>query len=256
MNKNGWLNRAIFHAVRGAVRLVYPKTTVEGTENLPAGEGCVVVGNHTQMNGPIIGEIYFPGPRRTWCASEMMELKEVPGYAFQDFWSQKPKRVRWFFRLLSYIIPPLAVAVFNNALTIPVYRDARIVSTFRRTMESLKAGENVIIFPEYDKKYNHILYDFQSQFIDVAYFVWKQTGTRLAFVPMYIAPRLRRVVLGPPIRFDGAQPIAKERERIKTYLMDEITRIAEALPEHTVIPYRNIPRKEYPSSRPGKGGEK
>ena len=42
-----------------------------------------------------------------------------------------------------------------------------------------------------------------------------------------------------------------ERNRICTYLMDEITAIAEALPEHTVVPYRNVPRKAYPTNRAG-----
>ena len=32
--------------------------------------------------------------------------------------------------------------------------------------------------------------------------------------------------------------------------MDEITAIAESLPEHTVVPYRNIPKKDYPTNRP------
>ena len=40
-----------------------------------------------------------------------------------------------------------------------------------------------------------------------------------------------------------------ERSRIRDYLMQEITDIACALPEHTVVPYRNIPKKYYPSNK-------
>ena len=50
---------------------------------------------------------------------------------------------------------------------------------------------------------------------------------------------------GVPVTFDPNAPIAQERERICTYLKEEITRIARALPEHTVIPYRNIPKRDY-----------
>jgi len=32
--------------------------------------------------------------------------------------------------------------------------------------------------------------------------------------------------------------------------MREITEIAVSLPEHTVVPYRNIPKKLYPSNIP------
>ena len=39
------------------------------------------------------------------------------------------------------------------------------------------------------------------------------------------------------------------KKRISDYLSDEITKIARELPEHTVIPYRNIPRKYYLSNK-------
>ena len=32
--------------------------------------------------------------------------------------------------------------------------------------------------------------------------------------------------------------------------MDGITEMALALPEHTVVPYPNVPKREYPRSRP------
>ena len=85
----------IYLATKGLVRLFYPKIEVVGAENLPDSP-CLVVGNHTQMNGPIACELYFPGNRYTWCAGQMMHLKEVPAYAYQDFWSHKPKATRCF----------------------------------------------------------------------------------------------------------------------------------------------------------------
>ena len=79
----------LYRLIKGLVQLFYPRMEVVGTENLPD-EPVIVVGNHTQMNGPIACELYFPGKRYIWCAGQMMHLKEVPDYAFQDFWSQKP----------------------------------------------------------------------------------------------------------------------------------------------------------------------
>ena len=54
--------------------------------------------------------------------------------------------------------------------------------------------------------------------------------------------------LGKPIKFSAVTPIVEERRRICDYLMREITDIARSLPEHTVIPYRNIPKKYYPTN--------
>lgn len=239
----------LYRCIKQLVRLFYPKTAVVGGERLPA-EPVVIVGNHTQMNGPIVSELYLPGRHYTWCAAEMMELKAVPAYAYRDFWSGKPAAVRWLYKLLSYLIAPLSVLIFHNAETIPVYHDARIIGTFRRSVAALQGGASMVIFPEHDAPHNHILCDFQDKFIDLARFYYRKTGQELAFVPLYIAPALRTAYFGEPIRFRADAPIAEERRRICAALMDEITRLADALPPHTVVPYRNIPKREYPTNHP------
>jgi hypothetical protein len=239
----------LFKIIKWLVKVCYPKPRVEGAENLPD-EPVIIVGNHAQMNGPIVGELYVPCEPYIWCAGEMMCLKDVPEYAFRDFWSLKPKWLHPFYKLLSYIIAPLSVCVFNNARTIGVYHDARILSTFKNTVKTLQEGNSVVIFPEHDQKHNHIVYDFQDRFIDIAKLYYKKTGKELSFVPMYIAPKLKKICLGKPIHFQAEEPMDTERRRICAYLMDEITAIAEALPEHTVVPYKNIPKKDRPSNRP------
>ncbi len=239
----------LYKIIKAVVRFFYPKMEVVGAENLPD-EPVIAVGNHAQMNGPIVGELYYPGNRCTWCAGQMMHLKEVPAYAYQDFWSQKPRYIRWFYKLLSYLIAPLSVCVFNNANTIAVYHDTRLISTFRQTTEALQEGTSIVIFPEHDEPYNHILCQFQDKFVDVAKIHYKKTGQELAFVPLYIAPALKKLYLGKPIRFCAANPIKEERQRICNYLMAEITEIACSLPEHKVVPYNNLPKKSYLSNIP------
>lgn len=241
--KKPWL----FRFIKYIVRLVYQKTEITGLENLP-NEPCVIVGNHSQIHGPIACELYLPENYYTWCASQMMKLKEVPAYAYKDFWSGKPKPLRPLFKLISYIIAPLCVLLFNNARTIAVYKDNRVLKTFKESITKLENKNNVVIFPEYDKIYNNIIYDFQEGFVDLAKLYYKRTGKELSFVPLYLAPKLKRMHLGKPIKFSADKPIEEERRRICDYLMSEITDIARSLPEHTVIPYRNIPKKQYPKN--------
>ena len=190
------------------------------------------------------------GKHLTWCTGEMMHRKEVPAYAFQDFWSGKPGYIRWFFRLLSYAIAPLSECVFTNAHTIPVYRDARLITTFRESVAGLEAGAKIVIFPEHYDRYNNIVNDFQDKFIDVARLYKRKTGADLTFVPLYLAPRLKTMSFGKPANFNPAAPIGEERKRICAFLLEEITRLALEQPEHTVVPYPNIPKRDYPKSRP------
>ncbi len=238
----------LYRIVRWFVWLFSPKFRIVGAENLPK-EPCVIVGNHSHMYGPIGCEFYTPGPHYIWCAGEMMHRREVAAYAYRDFWSGKPKASRWFFKLLSHLIVPLSLLIFTNAHTVAVYHDTRLITTFRESISLLKAGCSIVIFPESYGEHNNIVHAFHDKFVDLARFYYKKTGKVLSFVPLYIAPRLRGAWFGKPIPFRPEAPIAEERERICALLREEITGIAEALPEHTVVPYRNIPKRDYPSSR-------
>ncbi len=238
-----------FRVIRWLVWFFYPKMDIEGAENLPQ-DSAIIVGNHSQMHGPICAELYFPGKRKTWCAHQMMYCREVPAYAFEDFWSRKPKWTHWFYKCLAYLLAPVSACVFTNAHTIPVFHDARLLTTFKQTITALQNEENVIIFPECYTPHNQIVCQFQDKFVDVAKLYWKRTGKCAQFVPMYIAPKLKKVYLGKPIPFCPENPMEAERQRICNYLMDEITAIATALPRHRVVPYPNISKKDYPCNIP------
>ena len=237
----------LYRFIKAMVRLFYPKTEFVGAENIPDGP-VVIVGNHAKMNAPIACELYLPGNHLTWTAGEMMHLKEVPAYAFADFWSHKPAYIRWFFRGLSYVIAPLSVCIFNNADCIGVYRDSRIVRTFKASIEALHDGKRIVILPEYDAPCNNIICDFQVHFTDIARMYFRKYKEEISFVPMYVAPDLKRVYLGSPARYDSSAPASKEMPRICEAMKKGITDMARSLPEHRVVPYPNLPKREHPSN--------
>ncbi len=236
-----------YRVAKWFLRLIYGKVESIGLENIPQ-EPAIYVSNHAQLNGPISSELFFPVERYTWCVGDLLDKKDARPYVFQDFWSQKPKRSQWYYKLMSYVVAPILHFVDTNANTIGVYHDARLLSTFKETIRSLQEGKSVVIFPEQDKPHNGIVYDFQEHFIDVAKLYYKRTGKEVLFVPFYVAPRLRQMHFGAPTRFSATADMDTERERIRRYLMDGITELARNLPEHTVVPYRNIPRKLYPKN--------
>ena len=250
MEQKTWKDRisyGCYRIIRWLVWLFYPKMKLEGVENLPS-EPCLLVANHCKMNGPITAELYVPGERAIWCAGEMMDWRAVPDYAFADFWSHKPGWCRWFYRLLSYAITPLSVCVFNHARTIPVWRDGRILTTFRKSVQKLEEGAKVVVFPECAERFNTIVNQFQEGFVDIAKLYYKRTKQALSFVPVYIAPALRKFIIGYPISFCPDAPKEAERRRICDALMQAITELAAAQPFHTVIPYNNVPKREYPTN--------
>ena len=235
----------LYRLICRTVWLFSPKYTLHGTEKLPD-QPCVIVGNHCQMYGPIAAELYMPRAHATWCIGEMMDRKEVPAYAFQDFWSMKPRALHWFYRLLSHLIAPLAEFVFTNARTIPVWRDARVMTTFRKSIEQLNAGADIVIFPEKNEPFNGILWQFQEHFADLARMYHRKTGIAVAFVPMYTAPRLRGIWFGDPVWYRPDAPDNEERTRICGAMMEAVTSLAAGLPRHIVVPYYNLPKNQYP----------
>ena len=235
----------LFIIIKFFVRVFSPKMQIEGESSLPT-EPSIIVANHAQMYGPIACELYLPEHCTIWCAGEMMKFKEVPAYAYQDFWSQKPVWSRPFYKLLSYLIAPLSVLVFNNARTIAVYKDGRLKNTFRDSLDELLKGNSVVVFPEHNQPHNPIVYEFQEGFVDIARLYHKRTGKEINFVAMYISPALGKMCLGEPVKYVADAPAHRERARICNHLMQEITHLARALPRHRVVPYPNISKKLYP----------
>ena len=86
-----------------------------------------------------------------------------------------------------------------------------MAKTFKDTVRELCDGNHIIIFPECPTEYNNIVNEFQDKFIDVARLYYKRSGKCISFVPMYNAVRLKKVLLGKPIKFDPNIPIDEMR---------------------------------------------
>lgn len=242
------ISRGFYKLIIWILYRVYPGYEIEGVENVPD-EPVIFIGNHSQIHGPLAGELYFPFDKKIWCAGEMMNFKEVPAYAYEDFWSEKPKTVRWIYKIASYLIAPLAVILFNNAGTIPVYHDTRILQTFKSTLSNLQEGKSILIFPEHKAEHNHIVCDFQQKFVDVAKMYYNKYGKCLSFVTFYLSPELRKICFSKPITYCPDNDITEERTRVCNYLMDAITKTAVSLPVHTVVPYINVDKKQFKKNK-------
>lgn len=234
-----------FRFIVWIIGLFYKGSEIIWQENIPD-EPCIFIGNHAQAHGPINAERYFPVKKLIWCDGPMMVRKEFPEYAYNNFWGGKPNA---FQRAFAHILAPLITYVFKNADALPVYRDMRIVKTYKASVDALEQGINVVILPECPEPYNEITNQFNEYFVDTARLYYKRTGKELLFTPFYHSKYLKKTVFGKPIRFDGANLIENERKRVCTYLMDEVTRLAKSLPVHKVIPFNTVDKKEYKNSK-------
>lgn len=244
-NKNKKKKGLFFRFCVWWVKLFYKKSEYIGLENIP-NEPCIITGNHSKAHGPVNAEFYFPTKKLIWCDGPMMYRKEFPEYAYNNFWGGKPN---FFCKIGAHLLAPLITYYFRNADALPVYRDMRIMKTYKASTDALEAGVNIVILPECPEPHNEITNKLNEYFVDVARFYYKRTGKELQFLPMYYAVGIKKVIFGKPIKFDSTAPIEEQRKVICEYLMAETTAIAKSLPVHKVIPFNNVPKKQYKNSK-------
>lgn len=238
----------LYKFVKIFVRMFVRKSEFFGVENLP-NEPALIIGNHSQLHGPFACELFFPTYKYIWCRGEMMHIRQVPKYAMENFFFDKPKGTKWFYKIISCLIAPLIGYIMSRSDTIAVYRDSRLINTFRDTIKTLDDGAHIVIYPECDDHYNEIVNDFNRKFVDVAKMYYNKTKIELQFVPMYIAVELKKVVFGKPIKYDHTITIEEQREIICNYIKNQITKLAKELPAHRVVPFLMTDKKNYPMSK-------
>lgn len=221
----------MYRLTRRTVRFFYKKYKVDIAKSEPA----LYIGNHCKAHGPLAYTFYFPPKKMIWVIGEMFDRKTVPEYAYEDFF--RNNRPKWFFKFLSRVISRPFSYLIRNAETIAVYKDFRVVSTLKKTVAALQEGNSIVIMPECRKPYNDVLFEFQDNYIEVARLYYKATGLCLKFYPTYLAPKLKRIVVGEPITFNPNESIVDEKLRINSYLKEEITKLYSTLPKHRAVLY-------------------
>ena len=169
-----------FKMIEKIARVAFKKSEFYDVDKIP-NEACFIISNHSQLFTPIGCQLDFPTSKVIWSTGEVASTKEFPKYAQTVFWGNKKKSVKWLYKILSYILAPIFSYVIRHADTLPVYRDARMLSTFKYTVETIHNGTNVIILPESPVEYNHIVNEFNDKFIDAARFYYTKYKKELYF---------------------------------------------------------------------------
>lgn len=231
--------KLMFRIFRFFVKVFYRKPKVIFQEELNYDKPIVYVCNHCKAHGPISYYLLGRNRIRIWCTHEIMFWKSCPKYCYETFLNgnAKPKVFRWFFHFVSYLMTPICVIVFRGADAIPVYYDTRLVTTYNKTAQTINEGKDIVIFPETPPIHNEYLNKFNIGFIDTARFMKKKTGKEVVFVPTYLAPSIKTLIVGKPIEYDYSKDVKEQRIELVEKLQDEITSLAKKLPKHKVENY-------------------
>jgi len=204
-------------------RIVYPFLPVKQAEFAePIGEEpCIFLANHLGAVGPMYMAVTFPlrGKVAIWCNEGMMDEKLTVEYVRHDWWWRPESKLAPLYNAtIPYIAKAIVPKVLRSAPTIAVCRDARIMTTMRKSLKALKEGKHIVIFPELPDGHDSHAEHLQMGWLNLVTMYNRSTGKDIRLIPIHIdePAKLFRVCKG--ITVDADVPLAEQEERVERYI--------------------------------------
>jgi glycosyltransferase involved in cell wall biosynthesis len=207
-------------------RKIVSRPTIIFSEPISMDEPVIFVANHEKNYGPSIMQLFFPIPYHPWIIYNMLDVKECYPYVQETFFKQRLGWPTWLSRVMAKAIAATLVRIMHFTHPVPVYREKpdQIIETFRQSMDILKNGENILIFPENgdSDSYSAEVNQFYDGFIYLAKLYYRQTQKSLVFYPVSINPESHMISVGRMVRFNPFTEYKLESERIRQNLMQQV----------------------------------
>ena len=115
--------------------------------------GSIILSNHEGTDAPMSLEIYNPHPTRMWGAHEMNSgLRAMYKYQTRVYYHEKKHWNLHLARVFCLLASPLTNLFYKGLNLISTYQDARLMKTIKESIDAIKMGESVVIYPEHSEK--------------------------------------------------------------------------------------------------------
>jgi len=164
--------------------------------------GAIVLSNHEGTDAPMSLEIYGDMPIRMWGAYEMNSgLIKMYKYQTRVYYHEKKGWNLHLARLFCLIASPLTNLFYKGLNLISTYKDARFIKTVRESLEAIKQGDNIVIYPEDSKNgYLKELEGFFAGFVILAD-ACKKEGIDVPIYVTYFKKEEKVYVIDKPIMY-------------------------------------------------------
>lgn len=205
-----------YRMLRGMVRLLSRRMRTEWAVPF-TDEPSVFICNHAGALGPIEMCARFPlaDQLRPWMNAQVLSARETPAYVRQDYWwLPESKLAPLFNATLPYIAAAVLPPILRTAPTVPVYHDARVIRTFRQSLQKLQEGNHLVIFPEQPSGYQSHELALNRGFLQIGPAYARATGKGLAFWPVYIDWKARVFRVAAPLYYDPARKLEAQADEL------------------------------------------
>ena len=199
----------------------------------PFDKSAIIVSNHEGTDAPLSLELYCDAPLRFWGANEM-NSNVVALYKYQTkiYYCEK----KHWHPLLAYsfclIASPLTYLFYRGLRLISTYRDIRFKRTLDESIETLKNGESIVIFPENSAKgYLRELEGFFPGFVMLAEVCYARGMDLPIYVTYFKREELQYIIDAPVLYSELVARYGKNREVIADVLVKRCNELGLTDPE-------------------------
>ena len=205
-----------FLALRAIVRAATPK--MKTVWEVPYdGEPCVFCPNHAGLFGPLDMVAHFElcDTARPWFNAAVADPKQVPAYVRQDYWWEPGCKLEPLYNAtLPYLAILVLPPVLHTVTGVPVYHDMQVIKTFRKSIDFLRAGDQLIIFPQQPSGYKSHHFEINRGFLQLAPMAWRTLKIAIKFYPVYIDHAEHTIYVKKPVQFDPSRKLSEQEQEM------------------------------------------
>jgi hypothetical protein len=170
-----------------------------------------------------------------WGAHEMNSgLVKMYKYQTRVYYHEKKKWNLHLARLFCLIATPLTNLFYRGLNLISTYKDGRAKNTIKESIEAIRNGENIVIFPEDSTNgYLENLEGFYNGFILLCEMCYKK-GIDVPVYVTYFRKKDRTYIVDKPILYSQLSKNGESREDISKRLLDRCNCLGQMFLENTL----------------------
>lgn len=227
-----------YRIFKSILKVFFPKNEFVWTCPKPNDdEPIFFVSNHTKLYAPLVFILHYDKSLRLWADAAYLRIKDVIKHLIVNV--IKDRKPKFLLYPLAILLSPMIVWFFRSIEPIPTFhQDRRVIETFQKSVETLKANISQGVFPEkIEGEANRYVFEFNRGFTHVAKMLYKETGLILKFYPTYVCQPLKKVLIGAPIAYDPNINMRQQKNDICAYLENTIKELGDSLLEHKISVY-------------------
>ena len=228
INKRSWW----FRGYKGFIRLFKKKPTFKYLGE-PFKPGSLILSNHEGTSAPLAFELFVNEPFTFWGAYQMNgSLASLYKYQTKDYYHGKKHWPLWAARLFCLLASPLTWIFYRGIKLIPIYPGAKLRTTLNLSIDAIKNGKSIIIYPEDSSEgYLQVLKGFHAGFVLLCEQCLKQ-GIDLPIHVSYLNKKDKIYVIDKAISYSSLKEKYSSKEEIAQALCNRMNEIAKfAQPE-------------------------